>query len=226
VSDEAPPSHHVGKFWAATRYVIGIAVGAFILILLFGKRNEFDAALRQVGHLNIAWEVGAFVAEALSVVGYAYVQRCVLQWSGSKIRLRSLTLVSLANIAIAYTIPGEPAVSSAYRYRFFRRHGASAESSAWSILTILIAQAIGMSLLLLVGVLIALTGHTSANETGLAAVGLVVVVGAGAIFYFAASIFSYVGHVALLAIRGATWPCGLKIRSLECMRFHSVANGR
>lgn len=38
-----------------------------------------------------------------------------------------------------------------------------------------------MSLLLLVGVLIALSGHTSANETGLVLVGLLVVVDAGAI---------------------------------------------
>ena len=165
----------------AIRYVVGIALGAFILILLFGKRNEFDAALHQVRHLNIVWEGGAFAAEALSIVGYASLQRRVLDWSGSQIKLRSLTMVSLANNAIAYTIPGEPAVSSAYRYRFFRRHGASAESSAWTILTILIAQAIGMSLLLLGGVLIALTGHTSADETGLAVTGLFVVVGAGII---------------------------------------------
>jgi len=181
VSDEATPSHPGSPFWVAIRYVVGIGVGAFVLILLFGKRHEFDAALHQVRHLNIGWEGGAFAAEALSIVGYASLQHRVLDWSGATIKLRSLTMVSLANNAIAYTIPGEPAVSSVYRYRFFRRHGASAASSAWTILTILIAQAIGMSLLLLVGVLSALTGRSSANETGLAVVGLVVVVGAGTI---------------------------------------------
>lgn len=104
------------------RYLIGIGIGVFILILLFGQRNEFVSALRQVRHLNVPWEGGAFVAEGLSIFGYACLQRRVLEWSGSTINLRSLTMVSLANNAIAYTIPGEPTVSSAYRYRLFRRH--------------------------------------------------------------------------------------------------------
>ncbi len=181
MSDEATGSDRTVSFWLVVRYLVGIGIGVFILILLFGKRDEFVSALHQVRHLNFPWEVGAFVAEGLSVVGYAYLQRRVLEWSGSTIKLRSLTMVSFANNAIAYTVPGEPAVSSAYRYRFFRRHGASAESSSWTILTILIAQSIGMSILLLLGVLIALSGHTSANDTGLVIVGLFVVVGAGAV---------------------------------------------
>jgi hypothetical protein len=160
-------------------YAFGLAVGIFILVLLFGKRREVTGALHELNHLNYWWVFGAFVAEALSFVGYAYLQRVVLRMGGARLSLSSLTLVSLANIAIAYTIPGEPAVSSAYRYRFFRQRGASGASAGWAILTILIAQAIGMSLLLLLGVVVALAGNTGAHDTPLVIVGLVIVLAAG-----------------------------------------------
>jgi uncharacterized protein (TIRG00374 family) len=160
-------------------YALGLAVGIFILVLLFGKRREVTGAFHELNHLNYWWLLAAFVAEALSFVGYAYLQRVVLSMGGSRLSLSSLTLVSLANIAIAYTIPGEPAVSSAYRYRFFRQRGASGASAGWAILTILIAQAIGMSLLLLLGVLVALAGNTGTHDTALVIVGLVIVLAAG-----------------------------------------------
>ncbi len=159
--------------WMIIRYALGLGLGVFILLLLVGKRGEFTGALHHLDHLNYAWETGAVLAEALSIVGYGFLQQKVLRWSGAELSLASLTLVSIANNAIAYSVPGEPAVSSAYRYRFFRRHGASGASSGWTILTILIAQAIGMSLLLLVGVLVALFGHTGVQARGTVIVGLV-----------------------------------------------------
>src|ERR1700722_16271123 len=163
------------------RYALGLAVGVFVLLLLVGKRGELTGALHHVAHLNYAWETGAVLAEVLSIVGYGFLQQRVLRWGGAELSLASLTLISIANNAIAYSVPGEPAVSSAYRYRFFRRHGASGASSGWAILTILIAQAIGMSLLLLIGVIVALFGHTGVQARGIVLVGLFVVVIAGAL---------------------------------------------
>ncbi len=179
--DEPAPSRRRRTAWIIVRYAVGLGVGVFVLALLIGKREELTGALGHLNHLNYAWESGAVLAEALSIVGYAYLQQKVLRWGGAELSLASLTLVSLANNAIAYTVPGEPAVSSAYRYRFFRRHGASGAASGWSILTILIAQAIGMSLLLLVGVTVALSGHSGVDARATALVGLFVVVFAGAL---------------------------------------------
>ncbi len=74
-----------------------------------------------------------------------------------------------------------PAVSSAYRYRYYRRSGASGASAGWTVFTILIAQAIGMSLLLLAGVLVALAGSRSVAGTGVTVLALVIVLAAGAV---------------------------------------------
>ena len=72
-------------------------------------------------------------------------------------------------------------MSSAYRYRYYRRRGASGASAGWTIFTILIAQAIGMSLLLLLGVLVALAGSTSTLGAGVTVSAWSIVLGAGAI---------------------------------------------
>jgi hypothetical protein len=166
-------------------------------------------------HLNYAWESGAVAAEVLSIVGYGFLQQKVLQWSGAEISLASLTLVSLANNAIAYSVPGEPAVSSAYRYRFFRRRGASGASAGWSILTILIAQAIGMSLLLLIGVLIALTGNTGVQARGTVLVGLFVVLIAGAFLIRRDLLLRFLGLLVRLCRRVSGHPRGDVMQRIE-----------
>jgi len=166
---------------AVLRYVLGILIGSVVLVLLFGRRGEFAAAWRQITSADPGWVALAIGSESLSLLAFAWLQHRVLRFSGTAIPVPALFALALANDAIASTVPGEPAVSSAYRYRYYRRRGASGASAGWTIFTILIALAIGMSLVLLLGVVIALTGSTSMTGAGVTIVGLVIVVGAGAV---------------------------------------------
>ncbi len=184
---------------AAIRYVLGIALGVVVLLLLFGKRGELAAAWRQLRDASPGWLALAVVAEATSLLAFALLQRRVLRLSGTRIRLPALYLLTMANDAIANTVPGEPAVSSAYRYRYYRRRGASGASAGWTIFTILVAQAIGMSLLLLIGVLVALASSTTTGGAGTALVGLVIVAAAGAVLVRR----DLVLRLASAAVRGA-----------------------
>ena len=163
------------------RYALGACIGIVVLLLLFGKRGELIAALHQITRADPIWVLVAAAAEAGSVLAFAHIQRRTLRLSGTKVTFRAMTALSLANDAIANTIPGEPVVSSAYRYRYYRRHGASGASAGWTIFTILIAQAIGMSLILLFGVLVALLANAHAKNIAITITGLVVVLGAGAV---------------------------------------------
>jgi uncharacterized protein (TIRG00374 family) len=172
-----------GRRWQAAlvRYLIGGAAGVVVVVLLLPKRSELVAAWHQLGTADPGWVAAAIGAEGLSLLIFAWLQQRVLRLSGSAVALPGLFVLSLANDAIANTVPGEPAVSSAYRYRYYRRRGASGASAGWTIFTILIAQAIGMSLVLLLGVVVALAGSRSVAGAGVTVIGLLIVAAAGAI---------------------------------------------
>jgi putative heme transporter len=172
------PGRRLGEM---ARYILGILLGVVVLVVLFGKRGELVASWHQLRRVSPGWVAAAISAEALSLFTFAFLQQRVLLLAGTRLRLPFLYQLTIANDAIALTVPGEPAVSSAYRYRHYRRHGASGAGAAWTIFTILVSQAIGMSLILLVGVLVALAASTSTSSAGAALVGLVIVIAAGAV---------------------------------------------
>lgn len=163
------------------RYVLGIVIGVAVLVVLFGERGDLVAARHEFGHLAVGWMVAAAAAEGASLSAFGFLQHRVLRLAGSRPGLPGLVAVSLANEAIANTVPAGPALSCVYRYRFYRQRGASEASSGWAIFTVLIAQAISMSLILLLGVLVAMLASASIRGAGIAAVGLVIVVAGGAV---------------------------------------------
>jgi hypothetical protein len=72
VIDESP-SQRPRSLWLLIRYVIGLTIGVVILVVLFGRRGQLVGAWHQLGHLNVAWEMGAILAEVLSIVGFAHL---------------------------------------------------------------------------------------------------------------------------------------------------------
>jgi uncharacterized protein (TIRG00374 family) len=181
VTDEAAIPAAGRGLKEVARYIIAVAIGFVVLLLLFGKRSELLPAWHELAHADAGWTVAAVAAQALSLLTFAGLQHRVLRLAGADIPLGPLAGLSLANDAIANTVPGEPAISSAYRYRFYRRYGATGASAAWTIFTILVAQAIGMSMLLLLGVLVAVTGGTGPRDVGVAVVGFAIVIAAVAV---------------------------------------------
>jgi uncharacterized protein (TIRG00374 family) len=163
------------------RYVVGVALGIAVLVILFGERGDLVAARHEFHHLAVGWIAASVLAEGTSLAMFGYLQHRVLGLSGTRVALPGLVVLSLANEAIANTVPGGPALSCFYRYRYYRQRGASEASSGWTVFTVLIAQAISMSLFLLLGVLVAMLASASIRSVGVAAVGLVIVVGGGAV---------------------------------------------
>jgi len=161
---------------AMIRYVLGVLIGVVVLVVLFGQRGDLEAARHEFRHLDVGWMAASVLAEGASLAGFGLLQHRVLRVAGTRIALPSLVGLSLANEAIANTVPAGPAVSCVYRYRYYQRRGADGASGGWCVFTVVVAQAIGMSLLLLVGAAVALLGSASIRGAGIAAVGLVIVV--------------------------------------------------
>jgi uncharacterized protein (TIRG00374 family) len=161
---------------ATVRYVIGVLVGVVVLVVLFGQRGDLVAARHEFRHLDVGWMAASVLAESASLAGFGLLQHRVLRVAGARMALPGLVGLSLANEAIANTVPAGPAVSCVYRYRYYQRRGADAASGGWCVFTVVIAQAIGMSLLLLVGAAVAVLASASVGGAGIAAVGLVIVI--------------------------------------------------
>ena len=66
------------------RYALGLVVGIVVLALLFGRRGELVAAVRQLGSASPAWVAAAVGAESLSLLAYALLQRRVLRLAGAR----------------------------------------------------------------------------------------------------------------------------------------------
>ncbi len=164
------------------RYGIGLVVGLVVLVVLFTRRGDFNGASTRLAHLDWSFAVAAILAEAASLLAYALLQRRVLAASGARLPLGPLLAITLANNAIALSVPGEPAVSSLFRHRQYRQRGASEAGASWSVLTLLIAQAIGFSLMLVAALVVTLLVSSSGVSVGVVVIALVVVVGAGSVF--------------------------------------------
>src|SRR5579863_9038531 len=97
--------------WIVIRYVAGVAAGIVVLVVLLSQRGDLVAVWHQLARLNWAWATVAVAAESTSILSFALLQQRVLAVSGARISLAPLMAISLANNAIALTVPGEPVVS-------------------------------------------------------------------------------------------------------------------
>src|SRR5258708_5248797 len=183
------------------RYVLGGLLGIAVLVVLFGERGDLAAARHEFGHLAVGWLPAAVLAEGTSMAAFGFLQHRVLRQAGARIALPGLVALSLANEAIANTVPAGPALSCVYRYRYYRQRGANEASSGWTVFMVFVAQAISMSLVLLVGVLTAVLASASVRGAGIAAVGFVIVVGAGGLLIRRDLVLRLIGRLVRVSQR-------------------------
>ena len=162
------------------RWVLGAAVGGAALLALLAGRGEWAAARTHLTHPRWWGVVAMVVAETLSLGAYARAQGRALAVE-APVPTRTLFVVSLANDALALTVPGEPAVSSAYRFAQYRRQGIPAPVAAWAIVTVMVAQAVALSAVLALGVIVALVSTAHPPAVASTVVLLVVVLVAGGV---------------------------------------------
>ncbi len=182
------------------RWVLGVALGVAALATLLAGRGELAAARARLTHPAPGPVAAAIGLEALSLAAYALAQRRALATS-VRVPLARLAAITLVNDALALTVPGEPAVSSAYRYAQYRRAGAEAPVAGWVVVTVMVAQAVALSAVLALGIVVALLSAAHPPALASTLVLLVVVLAVGA------SLLQRNRAVRLLAgaVRAVSW---------------------
>lgn len=129
-----PPS--AGRWyraWRWGRYVLGLGLGGLALWLVLGKTNELSGASHYFARLAWGWMVVAAVAEALSYLAFAELQRRLLKAGGTAVAVRPMTGVTLAGNAMQNSLPAGLVLAAAYAFRQYRRFGADEVLSGWTI---------------------------------------------------------------------------------------------
>jgi uncharacterized membrane protein YbhN (UPF0104 family) len=114
-------------------------------------------AAGQLAHAHLRWFLPALVAEAVSMMVFARLQRLVLGAGGLRVKLGSAAATVFAGNALSATLPGGSLVSLTYRTRRMRSWGASAPQIGFAHAATGVLSTIALAIL-------AGVGHTLAGD--------------------------------------------------------------
>ncbi|MDQ2726083.1 MAG: YbhN family protein [Actinomycetota bacterium] len=183
------------RVWRILRYVIGLVLAGLAVYAVSGKTDELSGASAYIDHLNWAWVILAAVAEAVSYIAFAGMQRRLLGAGHVRVALRPMTSITLAGNALQSTLPGGIVVSAAWSFRQFRRFGADEVLSAWVLVAMTATSFI--SLAVLAGVGLAMAASTG-SALGLVSVIIGLVVLSGVVVAAWSRRIWFVGHTIRL----------------------------
>jgi uncharacterized protein (TIRG00374 family) len=143
------------KIWRWARYVVGIAAVAAAADALAGRRDELQGIRAYLGRVRIEWVAAAVLAEAVSLLAFAALQRRLLRSGSVDVGAARLTGITLAGNAIANSLPGGPAWASVYAFRRYRDEGADETLAGWTIIGVGACSAVGLAAMALVGLVVA-----------------------------------------------------------------------
>lgn len=146
---------HRRRWWAWGRFVVGLLLGGLALYALNGDRGELIGASALLGRMHVGWLIVAVLAEVMSLLSFATLQRRLLAAGGVRVGLGWMTSVSLATLTIASSVPAGPAISSIFVFRQYRRQQADDAHAGWTILSSIVFSALGLALVASAGVLLA-----------------------------------------------------------------------
>jgi uncharacterized protein (TIRG00374 family) len=143
------------------RFVFGLAAAGAAAWLISGKTDELQGATSYLSHLAWGWLLLALVAEGVSYLCFASLQRRLLGAGHVRVPMTPLTGISLAGQAIQNSLPAGAVFYAAYLFRQYRRFGADDVLSAWTLIAVNVVSFICLSLLAAVGLALALGAGSS-----------------------------------------------------------------
>jgi uncharacterized protein (TIRG00374 family) len=150
------PTGGLRSFWTVgriVRYVIGLGLAALAFYVISGKTDELSGTTGYLEDLRWYWLAVAGIAEALSIVAFAALQRRLLAAGRVSLGMTPLTGITLAGNAIENSLPGGTIFSAVFGFRQFRHRGADDVLAGWTLvgatalsqITLIILAGIGLS---------------------------------------------------------------------------------
>lgn len=123
--------------------------------LLYRIRGDLATALHRLSPAGIPWIVAAIVAECLSFLCYAGVQRRLLSAGGARLKRRTVVELTVAATGITNLVPGGTAPASGWLVGQYRRHGVPLPLALWAVLVNGFTSGISVLFVLLWGAAVA-----------------------------------------------------------------------
>jgi uncharacterized protein (TIRG00374 family) len=149
--------------------VVGLGLAALAIWALAGRRGELSGASSYLANLDWTWLALAVVAEVCSLAAFAIVQQRLLSAAEVDSTLSQMMSVTLAETAIANSMPAGPLVSSVFAFHQYRRRGADEAVAGWTLAAVFVAMSVSLALVASVGV-----GVAGAEGSGLDLVGVTI----------------------------------------------------
>jgi putative heme transporter len=134
VHGSVPTRGHGGRRrWV--RPVVGMtAAAAVVAVLMVTVRPTLTAAVRTLTDLHPGWLAAAVAVESVSVLATAQLHRVMIGAAGVRPpRVGDYLAVTYVGGAVSSSLPGGPALATAYTYRQLRARGVSQAHAGWAL---------------------------------------------------------------------------------------------
>lgn len=155
---------------------LGAGIGA-----AWTRRTQLRHAIDKLGHPAWGWLVAAVIAQAISMVVFARLQRWLLRCGGVRVRLRDMVEITLAGNALSTSLPGGAAWAAGWVWGQLRRRSVDRVLAGWVVLVAGALSSFALFLYVVVGAEIAGSKGPVASlrwvERGLLALAVLGVIG-------------------------------------------------
>jgi putative heme transporter len=198
----------VRRAWPVAKYVIGLGLAALAFYQVAGDKSELTEASTALHHLRWEWVLLGVVAEALSYLAFAQLQRTLLRAGRADVGLGPMATITLAANSITNSLPAGSVIAPVYSFRQFRRRGADQAVAGWSVVATFVAAAVTLTVVAAAGAAVAGAEGANLDLVPVIAVVLLLAFAMGAVFVQERALIWTVTALLHLCQRLTGWPRG------------------
>jgi putative heme transporter len=156
-----PSRRALFRFWRPFRVVAGFVLLGVAIWVIAGKSSELAGTGAFLNQIRWAWLAPAAVAELVSYLTMAALQRILLVAGQTRARLPRVALVTFSGSAIQAALPVGAAFAGLYEFRQYQMIGADEVLAGWVVIASAVTSFVTLAAMAGVGLaLAASTGST------------------------------------------------------------------